>query len=207
MIQSDKSEFYNMNIKNYIDKTVNFSIRRLAELSGLLLIIVSILLFFSLISYSPEDPNFIFSDNSTINNLLGRKGSFISDIFYQSFGLISILIPFSVFFTGINLFNKKGFLIIIENLFFITLYSILGSLFFTVFHDQAFWLTINGNNGFVGNLFEDSFFIDLINKNKEISYYILLILISITFLLSINFNLRSFILIFIKTLSLFKKKK
>ena len=69
MIQSDKSEFYNMNIKNYIDKTVNFSIRRLAELSGLLLIIISILLFFSLISYSPEDPNFLFSDNTTINNL------------------------------------------------------------------------------------------------------------------------------------------
>ena len=206
MIQSDKSEFYNMNIKNYIDKTVNFSIRRLAELSGLLLIIISILLFFSLISYSPEDPNFLFSDNTTINNLLGRKGSFTSDIFYQSLGLISILIPFSIFFTGINLFNKKGFLIIIENLFFITLYSILGSLFFTVFHDQAFWLTINGNNGFIGKLFEDSFLIKIINLNKQISYYFLLSLVFVTFLLSINFKLNTFFKILGKIFFLFKKK-
>ena len=32
MIQSDKSEFYNMNIKNYFDKSVNFVFRRIAEL-------------------------------------------------------------------------------------------------------------------------------------------------------------------------------
>ena len=195
-----------MEIKKKFNKIVDFTLKRLAELIGLLLIISSILLFLSLISYSPEDPNFIFPENTQINNILGSKGSFTSDILYQSIGLISILIPFTIFFTGINIFKNKIFLKIIENIFFIVIYALLGTLFFSIFHEKSFWLTINGNNGFVGNLFEDSFFIDLININKEISYYILLILISITFLLSINFNLRSFILIFIKTLSLFKKK-
>ena len=125
---------------------------------------------------------------------------------YQSIGLISILIPFTIFFTGINIFIDKSFLKIIENIFFIVIYCLLGTLFFSTFHEKSFLLTINGNNGFVGNLFEDSFFINLININKQISYYVLLILITITFLLSVNFNLKSFISIIIKILSLFRKK-
>ena len=160
-----------------------------------------------MISYSPEDPNFIFPENTEINNILGLKGSFTSDIFYQSIGLISILVPFTIFFTGINIFRNKSFLKIIENIFFIIIYLILGSLFFSIFHEKSFWLTINGNNGFVGNLFEDSFLIKLIFLNKQIGYYVLLILISITFLLSINFSLKSFILFIKKILSFFKRKK
>ena len=195
-----------MEIKSFFGKIVDFTLKRFAELVGLLLVITSILLFLSLISYSPEDPNFIFPENTEINNILGLKGSFTSDMFYQSIGLISILIPFSIFFTGVNIFSNKSFLKIIENIFFIIIYSILGSLFFSIFHEKSFWLTINGNNGFIGNLFEDTFFINLINLNKQISYYVLIILISITFLISINFNLRFFISIINKALSLFKKK-
>ena len=67
------------------------------------------------------------------------------------------------------------------------IYSILGSLFFSSFHEQSFWLTINGNNGFVGNLFEDSFFIKIIEINEQVSYYTLIIVISIIFLSSNNF--------------------
>ena len=126
---------------------------------------LSILLLTSLITYSPEDSNFIFPNNSEIKNLLGIKGSYVSDIFYQSIGLISLLIPISIFFSGIHIFRKKNLIVLIENLFFIILYSIIGSLFFTVFHQETYWLTINGNNGFVGNLFEQSFLINLIKLN------------------------------------------
>ena len=152
-----------MEIKRFFNNLVDFTFKRLAELVGLLLVISSILLFLSLISYSPEDPNFIFPENTEINNILGSKGSFTSDIFYQSIGLIALLVPFTIFFTGINIFNNKSFLKILENIFFIVIYSLLGSLFFSTFHEESFWLTINGNNGFVGNLFEDSFFINVIS--------------------------------------------
>ena len=74
----------NMDLKNLINKTVDFSIKRLAELIGLFLVLGSILLLTALISYSPEDPNFIFNENIEIKNLLGKNGSFISDIFYVS---------------------------------------------------------------------------------------------------------------------------
>ena len=196
-----------MEIKTFFNKIIDFTLRRFAELVGLLLVISSILLFLSLISYSPEDPNFIFPENTEINNILGSKGSFTSDIFYQSIGLISILIPITIFFTGINVFIKKSFLKILENIFFIVIYSLLGSLFFSSFHDQSFWLTINGNNGFVGNLFEDSFFIKIIKINEQVSYYILIIVISIIFLLSINFKLKTFISVIKKIFFLTRKNK
>jgi len=191
-----------MNIKIFFDKVTNFTLKRLSELIGLLLLALSILLLTSLITYSPEDSNFIFPNNSEIKNLLGIKGSYVSDIFYQSIGLISLLIPISIFFSGIHIFRKKNLIILIENLFFIILYSIIGSLFFTVFHQETYWLTINGNNGFVGNLFEQSFLINLIKLNQNISYYLLLLIITILFFLSINFNLKS---TFKNLLNLFKK--
>ena len=81
-----------MIIKNYINKISDFIIKRLAELVGIFLVASSILLFISLISYSPEDPNFIFHDNQDIKNILGFRGSFIADIFFQSIGIISLLI-------------------------------------------------------------------------------------------------------------------
>ncbi len=193
-----------MSIKKILDKTGSFAINRIAELIGLFLLIISILLLLSLLSYSPDDPNFIFPENTGIKNLLGIKGSYISDLFYQSIGLISILIPFSIFFTGLTIFKKKKFLIIVENLFFIIFYSIIGSLFFSVFYKETFWLTVNGNSGFIGNIFEESFLINLIKLNETFSYYFLIVVLIISFLLSINLNLKS---IFKNLLNLFKRNK
>ena len=150
-----------MKIKNIIDKTGSFILKRLSELVGVCLLIFSMLFLASLFSYSPEDPNFIFPENAEIKNLMGSRGSYISDIFYQSLGLISLLVPISLFFISLKVIIEKKILHIIESIFFIVLYSITGTLFFTVFHTETFWLTINGNNGFIGNLFEESFLLNL----------------------------------------------
>ena len=96
-----------MNIKEITDKSLDFAIKRIAEFFGIGLIILSFLLFVALLTYSPEDPNFIFPSNTQINNLLGFKGSYTSDLFLQSIGLISFLIPFTIFFTGLNIIIKK----------------------------------------------------------------------------------------------------
>ena len=69
-----------MKIKNIIDKTGSFLLKRLSELIGASLLIFSMLFLASLVSYSPEDPNFIFPENTEIKNLLGSKGSYASDI-------------------------------------------------------------------------------------------------------------------------------
>ena len=180
-----------MNIKNILDKTGSFLLKRLSELIGASLLVLSILLLISLVSYSPEDPNFIFPKNAEIKNLLGAKGSYTSDMLFQSIGLISLLVPISFLFISVSIIIDKKILLFIESLFFVILYSITGALFFTIFHTETYWLTINGNNGFVGNLFKGSSFINLLTINTKISYVSLIILISVFFLLSINFKFSS----------------
>ena len=194
-----------MKIKNFVDKTSNFLIKRLSELVGIILLVSSIFLLISLVSYSPEDPNFIFPENAKINNLLGAKGSYASDIFYQSIGLISLLVPISFIFISLSVIIEKKIIHIIESLFFIILYSITGALFFTVFHTETYWLTINGNSGFLGNLFDETFFVKLVNLNHQISYITLIILISLFFLLSVNFKINHIKLV-IKIFSKSKKE-
>ena len=49
-----------MEIKELINKCVNFTIKKFTELFGVALSVIGLLLLISLISYSPEDPNFIF---------------------------------------------------------------------------------------------------------------------------------------------------
>ncbi|MDC0350403.1 DNA translocase FtsK [Candidatus Pelagibacter sp.] len=181
-----------MNIKKTADLLINFAIKRLAEILGLTIFIAGIMLLLALASYSPEDPNFIFPDGTKIKNLLGVNGSFISDLFFQSIGLIAYLLSFTFIITGFNIFKAKEFFLIIENTFFGILYSIFGTLFLTHFYSKDFTLYINGNGGFVGNYLDQTFLNSLIRANESISYYILILLVLILFLISINFNHKNF---------------
>jgi S-DNA-T family DNA segregation ATPase FtsK/SpoIIIE len=181
-----------MNIKKTANFLLNFAIKRLVEIFGILIFLIGLMLLISLFTYSPEDPNFIFPENTQIKNLLGFKGSFTSDLFFQSVGLISYLISFTFIFTGINIFRTKDFFLIIENNFFAVLYSIFGTLFLTHFYSNTFSLYINGNGGFIGGYMNQTFLNSLILINKDIFYYFLIFLILILFLFSVNFNLKKF---------------
>ena len=196
-----------MNIKKTANLLINFTNNRLAELFGLILLSLGLLLFIALYSYSPDDPNFIFSENTKIKNFLGFKGSFISDLFFQSIGLIAYLISLTFIITGINLFKRKEFFLIIENSFYLILYCIFGSLFFAHFYSDAFTLYINGNGGFVGDYLNQTFLNKILLINNTISYYGLIICVSLFFLISINFHHIKFYKTIKKTLDLFKKKE
>ena len=196
-----------MDIKKTANLLLNFAIKRLAEIFGIIIIISGTLLLVALITYSPEDPNFIFPDNTDIKNLLGFQGSFISDLFFQSVGLISYLISFTFILTGINIVRHKEFFILIENIFFTTIYCVFGTLFFSYFYSNAFTLYINGNGGFVGNYFIQTFLSSLIQINETISFYFLIFLTSGLFLISINFNLIKFYNSILKTYNFFFKRE
>ena len=206
MIQSGIFDSVNMNIKKIANAAFVFIVKRLSEISGIFILISGFLLFISLITYSPEDPNFIFPENMEIKNWLGFKGSYISDLFFQSVGLTSYLFSITLVFTGINMFFNKDFFLIIENVFYSILYLSIGSLFFSYFYNTTFALFINGNGGFIGAYLSENIFKNLISLNEIISYYILIILILGLFLLSINFNLKKFI-IFSKKIKFFLSKK
>ena len=183
-----------MNIKKTANLLLNFAIKRLAEIFGTIIFGSGALLLIALITYSPEDPNFIFPDNTKIKNLLGFKGSFISDLFFQSFGLIAYLISITYIITGINIFRIKEFFLIFENTFFATLYCIFGTLLLAHFYSDGFIIYINGNGGFVGDYLDKTFLNSLIQVNENIFFYILILLIIFLFLISINFNLKNFYL-------------
>ena len=181
-----------MDIKKIANLLLNFTLNRLAEILGIIITLGGILLFLSLATYSPTDPNFIFPENTEIKNFLGFYGSFISDLFFQSFGLVAYLISFTLIITGFNILRTKEFFLIIENLFFTIVYSILSTLFLSYFYSNDFVLYINGNGGFIGNFLNQTFLTSFIVINESIVYYLIIILTSIFFLISINFNLKTF---------------
>ena len=181
-----------MNIKKITNSILLFIAKRLTEIFGILILISGILLLISLLSYSAEDPNFIFPENTEIKNILGFRGSYVSDFFFQSIGLISYLFSLTLIFTGLNIALSKDLFLIIENIFYSVSYLILGTSFFNYFYDSTFVLFINGNGGFVGYYLNENLLRKLITLNENISFYFLIILIIGLFLLSINFNLKKF---------------
>jgi len=206
MIQSGKFDSSNMNIKKITLETWHFVAKRLAETFGVLILLSGILLLISLLSYSAEDPNFIFPENTEIKNLFGVRGSYISDLFFQSIGLISYLFSFTLIFTGTNIVLNKDLFLIIENIFYSILYSLVGSLFFSFYYNTTFALFINGNGGFVGTYLNENIFYNLITFNENISYYFLIILITGLFFKSINLNLKK-LFKFAKSINLLINKK
>ncbi|MDA7832065.1 DNA translocase FtsK [Candidatus Pelagibacter sp.] len=196
-----------MEFKKLANNTINFGINRIIESVGIAIVIIGLFLLISLTTFSPDDPNFIFPDNTEIKNLLGFNGSYTADLFFQTFGLIALLIPFTLIFSGINIVLNKKIFLIFESIFYSVLYSSFGSLFFSFFYPAAFNLYINGNGGFIGKYLESTFLTTLININSQISYYLLIFIILILFLISVHFKISYFYKIIKKLFRLIFIKK
>ena len=195
-----------MDIKKTANLFVNFTLKRLAEILGAVVFGSGVLLMLALLTYSPDDPNFIFPDNKEIKNILGFQGSFVSDLFFQSIGLISYLFSATLIITGINIFKTKEFFLLIENIFFTIIYSLLGALYLSHYYSDGFVLYINGNGGFVGSYLNQTFLNSLILFNEKLFYYTLIIIIFCLFLISLNFHPVKFYQIAKKLLFIFNKK-
>ena len=176
----------NLKIKNIDLKAFIFN--RLIEIFAIGLFLLAILLSLAVITYTPDDPNFIFSEGQKVKNLLGINGSIISDFFFQSVGLISYFIPITIIFSAINIFFKKTPSIIVNNIFLVVCYSLIGTFFLSVFLTSPYFLYINGNGGFVGNFLNESVFLKLEFLNNKITYYFSLITFILLFVLSLNPN-------------------
>jgi len=176
----------NLKIKNIDLKAFIFN--RLIEIFAIGLFLLAILLSLAVVTYTPDDPNFIFSEGKQVKNLLGINGSIISDFFFQSVGLISYFIPITIIFSAINIFFKKTPSIIVNNIFLVVCYSLIGTFFLSVFLTSPYFLYINGNGGFVGNFLNESVFLKLEFLNNKITYYFSLITFILLFLLSLNPN-------------------
>jgi len=197
-----------ININNFIKK-------RLIELIGILLVLLSILLLAVIISYSPSDPNFIYTnENAEIKNLGGFYGSVISDFLLQSLGLISILLVFNLLTWGFKLIKEKLISNFTTKIFFTLVYLIFGTTVLNIFYNESFWLIDNGNGGFVGRSVKENiyYFTPLIENQYVI--YVLGLLTTVFFILSLDIKLNEFrkvllfpFIIIKKILNILSKKK
>ena len=115
-----------MSIKSLLQNVSSFIINRLIQLFGIVLTATSILLVIALLTYTASDPNFVYSNNNQIQNVLGFYGSVVSDFFLQSIGLISFLLTTTLFITGVNILLKKELTIILQNFLKIFLIFVLS---------------------------------------------------------------------------------
>ena len=182
---------------NILTKINNFIKKRLIELSGILLVLFGIFLFLSIVSYSPEDPNFIYNpDNTQIRNIGGFYGSVVSDFLLQSIGLISILLTINFFYWGLKIIYKKKIENFITKIFFILIYIICGTTFLNSYYNNSYWLTDSGNGGFVGrSITENIYYFFPIIDSQYISY-ILCLLTIVFFILSLSITFGEIVKIF-----------
>ena len=64
-----------MNFKNNVEKVKDFALRRLIEFIGIFILFFSVLILVALISYSPNDPNFIYPKNLNMKNIVKESGA------------------------------------------------------------------------------------------------------------------------------------
>jgi len=172
-------------------KINHFLKNRLIEFLGLLLMLFSIFLLASIITYSPSDPNFIYSpENTEIKNIGGFYGSVISDFLLQSIGLISILIVINFFYWGLKIVTIKKINNFTTKIFFTLVYIIFGTIVLNSFYNDSFWLIDNGNGGFVGRIIRENiyYFSPLIENQYVIYGFIILTLAFFILSLSIKMN-------------------
>ena len=187
-------------------KINNFIKKRLIEFLGIVLMLFSFFLLASIITYSPSDPNFIYSsENTDIKNIGGFYGSVISDFLLQSIGLISILLAMNFFYWGLKIVSEKKINNFITKIFFILIYIILGTLVLNSFYNDSFWLIDNGNGGFVGRTTRESiYYFSPLIENQYLIYFLLLLSI-IFFILSLGIKQNEIIKLLLFPFILIKK--
>ena len=72
-----------MKLCKFLNKNSIFIIKRITELFGLIIILFSLSVLISLITYSPDDPNFIINNPGNIENLMGFNGSIFQTFYFS----------------------------------------------------------------------------------------------------------------------------
>ncbi len=160
--------------------------KRLIESLGIILLIFSIAIGFSLISFNINDPSFSYLSDNNTKNFLGNSGAYTSDLLIKLFGSSSIIIFLISFVWGIKFFIHKQISLFWIRFIFIPITLISASI--TLSSLNAFNLSTE-SGGLVGKyslLYISNFFQD--NKFEINQTYINLFFFLFTFF-SINFTL------------------
>jgi len=199
-------------------KINNFIKNRLIELSGFLIIAISIFLFLSAITYSGGQENFIYkSENQEIDfkNFGGFYGSAVIDFFLQSIGLIVFLFLFNLFIWGFKITKDKKIKNFITKFFFTFSYIFSGSTFLNITYHLSTWRYLDhGNGGFVGRTIKENIYnFNYLIENNYLIYFLGFFTV-VCFILSLGLKLNELykilslpFLLINKLIKIFKKNK
>ena len=177
---------------NFLNSVTNFLKKRTIELVGLMLVLSGIALAISFITYSPNDPSFIYGEQTEgIKNFFGIYGSVVSDFLLQSFGIVSFLLLITIISWGLKLIIKKEIKNIIYKFFFMIIYLISGCIFIYLTNNNSFWLIDNGNSGLIGQSISEIIarYVPEID-NRYLKFSLIFLSIS-SFIYSSEINLKS----------------
>jgi len=158
-----------------------------SEIIAIVFLFFSILLIFSLISYSPFDPSFFHSTmNSVVENYGGKIGSEVSAFLFVMFGYAShVLIVFFLFLTAFFFLNRK-----IKNFYtkssgFILLLISLSALLSNLKPFSAIDSATIKTGGVIG-FFLNDFFESEIKGFLTFLLFLILVLISLTLIAKLS---------------------
>ena len=153
---------------------------------GLALITFSISLILSMIGYTPTDESFNVSNSDTINNFMGRFGSYSSDFIVNSYGLSIFVFLIPVVIWGVMLIKHQKVIELKIRILATVLGTItLSGVFFIAFSHQLDELNLLGKFSHVLPEFLNSLFISWGIKGYE-TYITTTLLVLFSFM---SFNL------------------
>ena len=88
--------------------SVDFIHRRLIELGGLVLLALALICTLSLVTYSPDDPNFNHATANAATNLLGRPGAHLADLLLQTVGFGSVALILGLIAWSWRVMSHRG---------------------------------------------------------------------------------------------------
>ena len=166
---------------------------KISEITGIILVLTSLFLLLSLISYDPQDPSWAStaSIQRKVTNFGGKAGASTAEILLQVLGFTSFIIPFVLCYLAIQTFSskeEKHFLSKIAAIIFLIL--ILSALLYSLVQELNWRGARVPSGGFVGNMLS-SLFVQYFNHTGTV--LILLSLLILFFILSTRFSISKLI--------------
>jgi S-DNA-T family DNA segregation ATPase FtsK/SpoIIIE len=140
----DKVEFFTDDFRNIVR-------RRLGEMCGAALILLSITVALALTTWSVQDPSLSHATNGPIRNLLGAPGAIAADLMIQLLGLAAVALVLPIAFWGWRLVTHRGLNREWTRIAFWLLGALVASAFVSCLPRSPSWPLPTGLGGVVGD--------------------------------------------------------
>jgi S-DNA-T family DNA segregation ATPase FtsK/SpoIIIE len=163
---------------------------RTPEWSGIILLLVSLFLLISLISYHSQDPSWAntASPGAKVKNYGGKAGASTAEAMLQFLGFSAFLIPIALLYLGIQMILPKGDKrLLSKTLGMVFLIFTLCTLLYTLFQDVNWRGSRLASGGFTGNVLS-SFFVRYFNHAGTVLILIGLLILFFIFITHLSIS-------------------